>query len=111
MAGIFRDVYIYTTEKEYIRDFIIKAEPNDTFKDGYFDVLVKTNGTYEALSLDLNIIDANGNMVALDSQYAEEDNVTSLKAIVTDAAMWSAENPYLYTLVLTLKHNGTPMNM
>lgn len=109
MAGIFRDVYIYTTEKEYIRDFIIKAEPNDTFKDGYFDVLVKTNGTYEALSLDLNIIDANGNMVALDSQYAEEDNVTSLKAIVTDAAMWSAENPYLYTLVLTLKHNGTPI--
>ncbi|MDE5671330.1 MAG: DUF4981 domain-containing protein [Eubacterium sp.] len=109
MAGIFRDVYIYTTEKEYIRDFIIKAEPNDTFKDGYFDVLVKTNGTYEALSLDLNIIDANGNMVALDSQYAEEDNVTSLKAIVTDASMWSAENPYLYTLVLTLKHNGTPI--
>lgn len=109
MAGIFRDVYIYTTEKEYIRDFIIKAEPNDTFKDGYFDVLVKTNGTYEALSLDLNIIDAYGNMVALDSQYAEEDNVTSLKAIVTDAAMWSAENPYLYTLVLTLKHNGTPI--
>lgn len=109
MAGIFRDVYIYTTEKEYIRDFIIKAEPNETFKDGYFDVLVKTNGTYEALSLDLNIIDAKGNMVALDSQYAEEDNITSLKAIVTDAAMWSAENPYLYTLVLTLKHNGTPI--
>ena len=109
MAGIFRDVYIYTTEKEYIRDFIIKAEPNETCKDGYFDVLVKTNGTYEALSIDLNIIDANGNMVALDSQYAEEDNITSLKAIVTDASMWSAENPYLYTLVLTLKNNGTPI--
>ncbi|MDE5995796.1 MAG: DUF4981 domain-containing protein, partial [Eubacterium sp.] len=109
MAGIFRDVYIYTTEKEYIRDFIIKAEPNEAFKDGYFDVLVKTNGTYEALSIDLHIIDADGKMVALDSQYAEEDNITSLKAIVTDASMWSAENPYLYTLVLTLKNNGTPI--
>ena len=109
MAGIFRDVYLYTTEKEYIRDFIIKAEPNETLKDGYFDVLVKTNGTYEALSLDLNIIDADGNIVALDTQYAEEDNITSLKAIVTDASMWSAESPYLYTLVLTLKNNGTPV--
>ncbi len=109
MAGIFRDVYIYTTEREYIRDYIIKAEPNETFKDGYFDVLVKTNGTYEALSIDLNIIDDKGNMVALDTQYAEEDNITSLKAIVTDANMWSAEKPYLYTLVLTLKKNGTPI--
>lgn len=109
MAGIFRDVYIYTTEREYIRDFIIKAEPNETFKDGYFEVLVKTNGTYEALTIDLNILDAEGNMVALDSQYAEEDNITDLRAIVTDAQMWSAENPYLYTLVLTLKYNGTPI--
>ena len=89
--------------------FIIKAEPNETFKDGYFEVLVKTNGTYEALTIDLNILDAEGNMVALDSQYAEEDNITDLRAIVTDAQMWSAENPYLYTLVLTLKYNGTPI--
>lgn len=109
MAGIFRDVYIYTTEREYIRDFVIKAEPNETMTDGYFDVLVKTNGAYEGLSIDLNILDEDGATVALDSRYAEEDNVTTLKSIVTSAKMWSAEKPYLYTLVLTLKNNGIPI--
>lgn len=109
MAGIFRDVYIYSTEREYIRDFEITAEPNDIYTDGYFDVVVKTNGAYEGLSLDLNIFDKDGEMVALDSRYAEEDNVTTLKAIVTNAKMWSAESPYLYTYVITLKNNGFPI--
>lgn len=110
MAGIFRDVYIYTTEKEdYIRDFVIMAEPGETLSDGYFEVLVKTHGTYAAMSLDLNILDGDGNMVALDSRYAESDNITNLRAIVTNAHLWSAENPYLYTLVITLKYNGKPI--
>lgn len=109
MAGIFRDVYIYTTEREYIRDYVIKAEPGEGFKDGYFDVLVKTNGAYEFLSLDIAILDENGEMAAFDSRYVEEDNVTTLKSIVTNAKFWSAENPNLYTLVITLKSNGIPI--
>lgn len=109
MAGIFRDVYIYSTGREYIRDFDITAEPNDIYTDGYFDINVKTNGAYEGLSIDLNIFDKDGEMVALDSRYAEEDGVTPLKAIVTSAKMWSAEKPYLYTYVLTLKNNGFPI--
>lgn len=109
MAGIFRDVYIYTTEREYIRDYVIKAEPGEGFKDGYFDVLVKTNGAYEFLSLDIAILDENGEMAAFDSRYVEEDNITTLKSIVTNAKFWSAESPNLYTLVITLKSNGIPI--
>lgn len=109
MAGIFRDVYIYTTEREYIRDYVIKAEPGEGFKDGYFDVLIKTNGSYEFLSLDISIIDEAGEMAAFDSRYVEEDNVTTLKSIVTNAKYWSAESPNLYTLVITLKRNGIPI--
>ncbi len=109
LGGIFRDVYIYTTEKEYIRDFTVKAQPDITLTDGYTDVLVKTNGTYESLSVDMSILDADGVTVALDTQYADEDHNTRLKAIVADVKPWSAEEPYLYTLVLTLKNNGSPI--
>lgn len=67
-AGIFRDVYIYTTEREYIRDFTVNAEPNNIYTDGYFDVEVKTNGSYEELSIDLNVFDKDGEMVAVGQQ-------------------------------------------
>ena len=109
LGGIFRDVYVYTTERQYIRDYEVIAEPDVTLSDGYADILVKTNGSYESLSLDLNILDKDGNTVALDSQYANEDHQTKLKAIVTDVNVWSSENPYLYTMVITLKDNGMPI--
>ncbi|MBQ7203297.1 MAG: DUF4981 domain-containing protein [Eubacterium sp.] len=109
MAGIFRDVYIYTTDKEYIRDIIVKAEPDEMMHDGYLDLTVKTNGSYESLSIDISVIDSEGNIVALDSRYASEDHVTDLKAIVTDVKPWSAEKPNLYTVVITLKNNGIPI--
>lgn len=109
LGGIFRDVYIYTTEKEYIRDFEIHAEPDAQLHDGYLNVTVKTNGSYEGLSIDMNVLDHEGAMVALDSQYASEEHITEMKAIVTNVNPWSAEKPYLYTVVLTLKNNGVPI--
>lgn len=93
LSGIFRDVYIYTTEKEYIRDFEIHAEPDEMLHDGYLDVTVKTNGAYEGLSVDMNVLDSEGNVVALDSQYASEEHITKLRAIVTNVKPWSAEAP------------------
>lgn len=109
LGGIFRDVYIYTTEREYIRDFEIHAEPDSMLHDGYIDMTVKTNGAYEGLSMDVSVVDRDGAVVALDSQYANEDHITKLKAIVTNVNVWSAETPYLYTAVITLKNNGVPI--
>lgn len=109
LGGIFRDVYIYTTEREYIRDFEIHAEPDAQLHDGYLDVTLKTNGAYEGLSIDMNVIDSEGAVVALDSQYANEDHITTMKSIVTNVKPWSAEEPNLYTVVFTLKNNGNPI--
>ena len=109
LGGIFRDVYLYTTEREYIRDFVLKAQPDGEMKDGFVEVLVKTNGAYEGLSLDMSVLDAEVNTVALDCQYANEDHRTMLRAIVAGADLWSSEHPALYTLVLTLKNNGAPI--
>lgn len=109
LGGIFRDVYIYTTEREYIRDFEIHAEPDSTLHDGYLTAQLKTNGAYELLSIDMSVIDTDGTVVAIDSRYASEDHITDMKAIVTNVKPWSAENPHLYTVVFTLKSNGTPI--
>lgn len=109
LAGIFRDVYIYTTEREYIRDFKVIASPDVLCKDGTLDVYVKTNGAYEGLNVELTLVDKHGNIVALDNRCASEEHRANLRAYVAGAKMWSAESPNLYTMVLCLKNNGTPV--
>lgn len=111
MAGIFRDVYIYTTEKSYIKDYRISASPNESYKDGYFDISIKTEGVYESLSVVLQVFDEKGDIVALDSQYSQDNNVTELRGIVTNLNLWSCESPYLYTYIITLKNNGVPIEI
>lgn len=109
ISGIFRDVYIYTTEREYIRDFEITAVPIDSSEDGELSVNVKINGSYESLSVDMAVYDSDGTTVALDSCYVNEDLRAKMKAIVASAKLWSAEKPNLYTLVLALKSEGVPI--
>lgn len=109
LAGIFRDVYLYTTEREYIRDFKVLATPDVLCKDGTLDVEVKTNGAYEGLNIEMTLVDENGCIVALDNRCASEEHKASLRAYVAGAKMWSAENPHLYTMVLCLKNNNVPI--
>lgn len=109
LGGIFRDVYLYSTEREYIRDFTAVATPDVQCKDGNLDLTIKTNGAYEGLSVEMTLLDEEGSIVGLDSQCADENHQISLRAYVADAKLWSAEHPDLYTLVLCLKNNGSPL--
>lgn len=106
LGGIFRDVYIYTTEKEYISDFVLTAKPDGELKNGYCGVTVNTFGKYKNQTVDMLILDYNGNKVGFDTQYVGEDNSVTLNAVVENVKPWSAENPYLYTIVFSLKKDG-----
>ncbi|MCC8022404.1 MAG: DUF4981 domain-containing protein [Clostridiales bacterium] len=109
LGGIFRDVYLYITHREYIRDYTLTALPDSACRDGALDVLLKTNGAYEGLSVEMTVLDHQGKIVALDKQFADEDHRVQLSAMVAEAAMWSSEEPYLYTLILCLKNNNMPL--
>lgn len=109
LGGIFRDVYLYSTEREYIRDFTAVASPDVQCKDGNLELSIKTNGAYEGLSVEMTLLDADDTIVGLDSQCADENHRIRLRAYVADARLWSAECPNLYTLVLCLKYNGKPL--
>ncbi len=81
MSGIFRDVYILKRDKNHIKDFRITTELDGT---------VKVNGDAEALyelyDGDIKIGEGTGNCVEIK---------------IENPVLWSAENPYLYTLVIS----------
>lgn len=110
LAGIFRDVNIVFKPKAYIRDYFIRSEFSDGYVDSLFkiDIDIETRG--KALKngkLKVDIVDKDGETVkTLTADVAELDKNSShtvkLAEKVTDIKLWSHENPYLYTVRVSL---------
>lgn len=81
MSGIFRDVYLLKRPENHLRDFFIKTD---------------TDGTV-SVDLDRNakcaLLDLNGGRIA-------EAEGKSVQFKINNPALWTAETPYLYTLVI-----------
>ena len=88
-SGIFRDVTLFSTPKAGIRDFVVKTDLSADYKDATLGLKVETYG--EAPAVKATLYDAAFEKVA--------DFTDTLS--VTNANLWSAEKPYLYTLVMT----------
>jgi beta-galactosidase/beta-glucuronidase len=128
MAGIYRDVYLYATPKVHIFDMFARTELDADYRDAVLKVQAEINfyeqsesGDYqgETRFFDASAPDYHVEMQLFNAQaepvFAEP---VSRPVMVSDWAMpavnlasdvsnphkWSAETPYLYTLVLTLKN-------
>lgn len=105
LSGIFREVYLYTTGKQYIADFKIEALPDlSDYKNGTLKAEVLLGEKADYTELELTVYDMNGDVVATDSVSAENDDKAVLKATLPYITLWSAENPYLYNVVISIRN-------
>lgn len=93
MSGIFRDVYLLNRPENGIQDYFVKAIPSEDYQDGTITI----DFTYrkEPVSVNITLSDAEGKTLA---QVTAEGQVS---IPVKNAHLWSAEDPYLYKLVLS----------
>lgn len=104
LSGIFRDVYIYTTNSLYVRDFTLKALPDiKNYKTGDIVLDVILGGQCDYAEAEMTVYDADGIVVATDMVTAESESNLTLSAAVPFIELWSAEKPYLYNVVLLLR--------
>lgn len=106
LSGIFRSVYLYTTEKQYIQDFSLKAEPDINYKSGTLETTLFLGEKTPYTEIEMTVYDANGDVAAFDSFTAENEKKVSLKATVPFVRLWNAEHPYLYTVLFTLRNEA-----
>ncbi len=109
LSGIFRDVYVYATPQVRVRDFSIVTDFDDTFTDSILNVAANvhnyTNQPQNA-AVGLRLFDAEGKEIALDPAVMSveigpgSEQALSFSVPVSAPRQWSAEDPYLYTLVL-----------
>ncbi|KKK38675.1 beta-galactosidase [Mesobacillus campisalis] len=95
-SGIFRDVYLYTVPEIHVADLFVTTDLDDAFTKGTLHGELKlAGGTPGRITAELQ--DAGGRVVA------SQDAVSgSLALELDDPELWSAENPYLYTLYLSI---------
>ncbi|HSG67776.1 MAG TPA: glycoside hydrolase family 2 TIM barrel-domain containing protein, partial [Bacteroidales bacterium] len=112
ISGIERDVYLWSAPKLHIRDFWARASLDGNYKNGLLEVDMDMKKYDKKLnvkdySITLELFDAGGNNVANQSKEfsmdQDHDSVFFDQMEILDVNQWSAEKPYLYTLVLSLK--------
>lgn len=116
MAGIYRDVFLYSQEKVSIKDVFAVGTPDEKFKDAELalKILVNFNGNPETgWKVGVKLFDAAQKQVfskpvkfeipLADQQgYSNYGHCIKEKVSVTKPTLWNAEKPYLYTLVVSL---------
>jgi len=107
LSGIQRDVSVYARPKIRLRDYFVHAGLDPAYEDGTFNMeLIITNDddteAEESLAVEIrdgdNIVYANSEDIFL----APGDNEFEVSTDVQDVRTWSAEDPNLYDLTITV---------
>lgn len=108
-CGLYRDVYIYGEPKMCVRDFFITTDFDKEYKDSKTDleILIKNYGGAQSACVKAEIID-NDSKILLGEEELEisGDAKVNFSTLVPSPHKWSAEDPYLYKLLITLTVSG-----
>lgn len=101
-SGIFREVYLCTVPKHHIRDLEVRAELDDTYTQGTLTAVMQLlDVPQETVSAKFELKDRVGE-VLLSREGTFSGRELTLSGEVEDVHTWSAEDPYLYTLCISL---------
>jgi len=119
LSGIFRNVTLWSAPQEHIRDFFIKTDLDNKYRDADVKVLakVKNYGTVATPARQVAITLFNG-IVAVPGAVAKkavpalqpgEEVTVETSFHVMNPEKWTAETPKLYTSVITLNNGATTL--
>ena len=101
-SGIFRDVFVYAVPKVHIRDIFVHTNISDDYRDCSLkvDAKIAWHGKEEKAVGKLMLQDMDGKEILCESGDLEALFAKSYE--LKDVHLWSAENPYLYTMTIVI---------
>ena len=113
LSGIHRDVYLVATPKVFVSDHYITSSLNDEATSGSMSVKLTVdnrNNVSTTKTLLVSLLDADGKEIATGTQTYTGTSTTEKTVTFSNLSNlhpWSAEAPYLYTVVVSQKdENG-----
>jgi len=117
MGGIYREVFIYSTGPTYLADVFCRAELDENLKRAQLRVTAKAGFegcAAKGWSVEVQLYDAAGKAIFKEPQRDAVQTFpgnewsplkhAEIVAAVPAPKLWSAESPYLYTVVVSLKN-------
>ncbi len=112
LAGIYRDVFLYSTPKLHIRDFQVITDLDDQYKNASLKIATYvrnlTGQPQPNYSVRATLYDASNKVVfadvmrSADAVGTEQEGLLRLSKAISAPALWNAEQPNLYTLTMQL---------
>lgn len=100
-SGIFRDVYLYSIPDTHVSDIRIKTILNDTYDRGNLEIVLEAIGNGKAEL----ILTRQGEEAARTEVELKDGQSTVVELTIEQPALWSAEQPNLYDLMIQVTDN------
>jgi len=113
LSGIYRDVFLFSTPKVHIRDFFIKTDLDENYKNAQLKIAVEltnySDENIDDIAIEAVLLDGTGSQVGkkmakqnLSISENKKWNV-NLEQAISNPKKWTAETPNLYQVILILK--------
>lgn len=113
LSGIYRDVYLWAAPAVHVRDFWVRTDLDEAYRDAVLKIRAKVRNYGDedvaGYSLEAKLLSADATPV-FSEMISRQVGVASgaevvldLKQALSNPKKWSDENPYLYTLLISLK--------
>lgn len=107
LSGIDRDVYVYATNKTTIKDFTVTADLQNDYKDGLFKLELEIiNAADDDVSaVEVKLLDGKTELYRASKGINSKNGISTIdfEENLSDVKTWNAEEPNLYTLLISLK--------
>ncbi|MGN0523347.1 MAG: glycoside hydrolase family 2 TIM barrel-domain containing protein [Eubacterium sp.] len=109
LCGIYREVYLFAEPKICLRDFYVKTDLDEEYKDSdlTLEMYIKNyTGSDKSVKVQASVISDTDKEIPIGEleQVAKsgEQTVFKLEQLIKNPKKWSAEQPNLYTLVMAV---------
>lgn len=102
-SGIYRDVYLYAIPEAHVKDIFAKTTLDDNYSEGILTLDVKVEGEIKGVNEKVELLDGNDVIWSQDQVAKTKYN---LNKVLPSIKQWSAEQPSLYELRITLTKNN-----
>ncbi len=102
LSGIFREVKLLALPQVHLYDLTVRTELDDAYTNAVLRLFADVRGG--KANVEAKLLDAAGNDV-LDAPLTGKasNGIVELSADMSDPRKWTAEDPYLYQLLITLR--------